>query len=797
MKRERRHSESGRARRGGAALRCALRSAARSLACLLMAFVLVLGPVPLIVFAQFDPAFADDGAGEDGQYELDLEAARAVDDMIAGLPQQITVDDRSLLESIQAAYDGLTPSQQALVTRKGELDAAFEALAQAEAQASEQERIDAAAAGAVDDLIAALPAPENITRDSEAQVTAALDAYNALTPDQQALVTRKGELDAAVSALTAAMDEPEKHYVETLMLKWDKPDDSGETHFVGDSAFERSYKQITITEFGEQVQLRGWYTSTDGTGVVYQTANDETPIGSFGVSWSSSDNAVASVGPDGLVTPHGKNGSVTINATVADPNVFQGSAPTCSVVIKFDGQEGKYVKKVEILDEKGDVIGAGWGGVTSYDEKNTFHQLHARVTWHNVIDNTESIEVTGSGDSYDASQVGTTLTWSVSASDAFTINANTGRLKTGQYSGNAFVTCTAVGGLGGKAVTDSANVQLDTGVYQYNPTDSLTLKVVWEERPDEVVKEKTYSVDELSSLLSSRHVNATVVNHDRFGVISAEGYLFKDVVKLVAVDDNDVLQFRFGTADGYDNPVSYKYLFDSGPRYYFPNYDIGSRAEGEVVAPILAYKSAFKWSQSEVDPSWTLDEGTRFRLVFGCLASGDANTSFQIYYINTITIVLKGAPSVKEEKGSKSGSSSNPTSPSPSSSSKSAKKGAKKSGQGSGTAGSGTGVNGTGGGNGTGPAPAVAGDGRQAAGAQGEADVEEGESGEDEASGDSGNTADPAKRWRVYQMMNKNNSDVPDWDDENPLSPFAMPIAVGTFAVGAGATGIGFRRRLK
>ena len=54
-----------------------------------------------------------------------------------------------------------------------------------------------------------------------------------------------------------------------------------------------------------------------------------------------------------------------------------------------------------------------------------------------------------------------------------------------------------------------------------------------------------------------------------------------------------------------------------------------------------------------------------------------------------------------------------------------------------------------------------------------------------------------SKRWRVYQMMNKTNSDVPDWDDENPMSPFAAPAVLGTFALGIGATGINFRRRLK
>ena len=246
--------------------------------------------------------------------------------------------------------------------------------------------------------------------------------------------------------------EPDQYYVDTLLLKWDKPDEHDVKHFVGDDEMvEPDYKQITITEFGEEVQLTGWYLSTDGTGEIYQTADATTRIGAFDLTWSSSNTSVATVDPTGLVTPKGKNGSVKITATVADANVYEGKAPTATVTIVFDGQEGKYVERVEILDDAGNAIGESWGGVTVYTDENTFHQLHARVTWRYVATGATETRVTGTGDDYDASAVGTTLTWGTSASNTFTINEDTGRLRAGAYAGNAYVTCTAVGGLGGAA----------------------------------------------------------------------------------------------------------------------------------------------------------------------------------------------------------------------------------------------------------------------------------------------------------------------------------------------------------
>ena len=793
------------------------------LARLFLALVLALGFVPMGAVQAANQAWAAEPMEADGEGQDDEQA-------------RLEEEQRQAEEEARRAAEEAARAEEE--ARQAEEQRQREEEEQRQAEEAQQKALaDQAAADSVIALIDALPSAMSAVGADEAAATNAVNAFNALTQDQRHLVPvdRIDKLNAVVAAVAAAIEaeaqkqnqgtdpgedetgsQTEKYYVKTLLLKWDKPDDQGVTHYVGDSPIvERAYQAINITSFGEAVQLRGFYMSTDGTGNAYQTADSSTAIGSFELNWRSSDDTVATVTPDGLVRPQGRNGQVTITVSVADPNVYQGEAPVATVLISFDGQEGKYVKQVEILDEGGNNIGEAWGGVTVYNEENAFHQLQARVTWCNVVDGSETVQITGAGEDYDAANVDTTLTWNVSTSSAFSINEDTGRLRCTSYSGNAYVTCTAIGGLGGALVTDTANVQLDTGVYEYNPADSLTLKVVWEERPDQVVKEATYSYSDLLGMLNTYHANATVVSGSRFGVISADGFLFKDVVNLVAVDDADVLQYRFQTADGYDNPISYRYLFESGNRYYFPNYELGgSRAEGEIVPPLLAYQSSFEWNRSEVNPNTTLDEGTRFRLVFGCLGSGDANTSYQIYYINGITVVLKGGPSAgggggngpqqdlpsgdpstdsadPEENpgddGSEGGNGSNGNSNGGASG---------KPGQG-GTGSDGSGTSARAGGNGNaGENSADAGSSRGSQ-ARNLMDSQSSEQAKNEPAEAAGTDVGSSKRWRVYQMMNKTNSDVPDWDDENPMSPFAAPAVLGTFALGIGATGINFRRRLK
>jgi hypothetical protein len=199
-------------------------------------------------------------------------------------------------------------------------------------------------------------------------------------------------------------------------------------------------------------------------------------------------------------------------------------------------------------------------------------------------------------------------------------------------------------------VTDTARVTVVTGEYAYKPAESLTLKVVYRELPDKPAQTHTYALSELAGRLPAVTNSYTVLGGNRYGVIRASGYLFKDVLALEGVAIEDVYQFRFTTADGYDNPITSKMLYGSGSRYYFPNWDIGSRAGATVVPPMLAFKSNMMWGESMADPSLPLDEGARFRLVFGPLWGGEANSSYQIYYIQAITVVLNGAPPAENEK---------------------------------------------------------------------------------------------------------------------------------------------------
>lgn len=570
---------------------------------------------------------------------------------------------------------------------------------------------------------------------------------------------------------------PDAYYVQTVMVEYDEPDDYGRWHFLDETWEDAAYCHLTILEKGKTVQLNGWYEDNHGNQV--EAADSTSQLGEVDLKWevvanhpddpTVADGVVAKVDPNGKVTPL-SNGSVEIRCTVADASKYQGTAPSKTVTIVFDGQDGEYVSQVDILDSDGNVIGERWGGVTVITEKDSYTNLYVRVTWVDADGNKVREENSFNGD-----KISTTVTWNVGGStEPFTINEDTGRLRSSSYSGNAYVICKAVGGLGGADVVDTANFQLDTGQYHYNPSNELTLRVVYEERPDEVMYEKTYTYDELRSLLSGsvQTHNYTLMAGTSYGVISASGWLFKDLVHqfekdaqesraTTVIKDDEIARFTFGTSDGYDNPVSYSMLF-SVDRYYFPNYDLGgSKAGAEIVPPMLAFACNQTWGESEANPTKELDEGMRFRLVFGCLWDCTMNSAYQIYYINTITMQLSGGPTIDPSEGDGDGSG--------------------------------------GSGGGDGDAGGVGGDDDSGV-AQGD---EEGKSpdttiasgGEaSSAAGDSGESK--AKQWRIYQMMSANDSDVGEWDFDNPLSPFAIPGALLSLIAGGVAAYISFRRRL-
>jgi hypothetical protein len=462
----------------------------------------------------------------------------------------------------------------------------------------------------------------------------------------------------------------------------------------------------------------------------------------------------------------------------------------------ISGQSAEYVKDVTIIDADGKSLSAEDDAAVVIEGKNTFFQFYALITWHDPEGGKDRTEDTRKD------QVTSTIKWAVGGSGVVaTINEDTGRLKTSEYSGNCFVRCSVTGGSGGETVRDTARVQVDTGEYAYLPADSLTLNVVYEEFPDEIVQTHSYALDELADRLPAVTNEYTVLGGDRYGVIRASGYLFKDVLALEGVQIEDVHQFRFATADGYDNPITSKLLYGSGSRYYFPNWDIGSRAGAVVVPPVLAFESSMSWGESMADPTVPLDAGTRFRLVFGPLWGGEANSSYQIYYIRGITIVLSGAPPAENEEPKKEEEKKEPDT---------AREDEKKDEP---VPVTGTDKNDDGGGavglNGRKDGPGGGAEGRSDAQSSGGAPSSGGTPGdtgldrssavgaERKAPGGNGVIPFTSKgKFKVFEMIKNTATNVAPIDMDLPYLSAAGPLAGGCVAAGGLSFFIGFRRRL-
>jgi hypothetical protein len=109
-----------------------------------------------------------------------------VDDLmglISAIPQPPTLADKSSIEAIRAAYDGLTPTQQAMITN-------LQLLINAEAVIAQLMLDINLVIATIDEF----PALNAITLSHEAEIVAARTAYDALTPAQQALVSNYQEL---------------------------------------------------------------------------------------------------------------------------------------------------------------------------------------------------------------------------------------------------------------------------------------------------------------------------------------------------------------------------------------------------------------------------------------------------------------------------------------------------------------------------------------------------------------------------------------------------------------------------
>ena len=135
-------------------------------------------------------------------------AAAQVEALIAQLPdaQDVALTDEAAIAAARAAYDALTPEEQALVTNLARLEAAEAALAQKQAEDAAQRL----AAALVEAIINKLPDAQDVALTDEAAIAAARAAYDALTPEAKALVTNLARLEAAEAALAEKQEQAQR-----------------------------------------------------------------------------------------------------------------------------------------------------------------------------------------------------------------------------------------------------------------------------------------------------------------------------------------------------------------------------------------------------------------------------------------------------------------------------------------------------------------------------------------------------------------------------------------------------------
>ena len=127
-----------------------------------------------------------DAAAE--QERIDKAAAAAVDSLIDEIGD-VTLESKQAIETARAAYDNLTPTQKTYVTKLDTLTAA---------ETAYKALVDRKAA---DDVIEKINEIGKVTLESKTAIEAARAAYNALTNDQKLLVENYDVLTAAEAEL--------------------------------------------------------------------------------------------------------------------------------------------------------------------------------------------------------------------------------------------------------------------------------------------------------------------------------------------------------------------------------------------------------------------------------------------------------------------------------------------------------------------------------------------------------------------------------------------------------------------
>lgn len=538
--------------------------------------------------------------------------------------------------------------------------------------------------------------------------------------------------------------QPAEQTVEGISLYYETPYVGSGWKVAANSWEPVPSEHGALTKKGESLQFKVQLVWNDGS---TSWAGDTGHM----TSWSSSDPSIAHVTTSGQVSAIA-NGTVTLTATCDNISV--------AYAIDVSGQNNElYVESITICDEGGNPYTEA--GARLYSTNQTL-QLNARVTVVNPADGTSNDYFTANGLlSQQTNGAIADISWSVDDGTFGYVEPTTGLYRPAEEA-NVWVTASSTAGLGGATVADKVRVST-AGEEKPDPVsrpqDSLTVKVVWEDAPDQVVSEKTFSRGEIEAMGMVEQTYTVIGSANRFATASGRGVLLSTVLEAAGANLDGIKEFRFVTADtpvgssDFGTAVSYNMLFGS-IRYYFPQYDAGGNVNDAVaVSPMLAVQSNFRWYKygDSIDPDYSdMNDNACFRLLFGATGSGQVTSNAQIYWINTIKVVLAGAPPTQTGKGD----------------------------------GNGTGSGGSGGGEGGGEGASTGtANGNVSGVGQGSAE---------ESDGGGGSTSGS---WQVYQVMNPNASNVDAIDYENPLAPFVLPFAVGVAAAGGVQMGVRYRRQ--
>ena len=521
------------------------------------------------------------------------------------------------------------------------------------------------------------------------------------------------------------------------------------------------------------------------------------------VTWSLAEGAegIATITPAGFLQADGnEDGIVTVIATVDGSLTYDGVPLQAYVDVEVVAQGGPFVTKIQICDENGNIISPSY----SFDEDDLLGtatvELGAFVTVRDPETGADTTYHVTAGNGL-AAQTGGALpdiTWSVSEELYGSISVD------GIYrplaSGQNRVFAMSSAGLLGETVSAAITVSMPGVSTEFHPQDQLTVKVVYEKdgvadlKAKTVVKEKTFDIPYLEAL-GTQTITYTAKGSggvNGFITFTGRGPYLAAILRETGLDLQGIKEIRFGTADNYQDAVSWAWLVDTD-RYYFPNLDVNSEAAKIQVAPIIAIESAKATDDNPADPNYDLTGDRRFLLLFGSKPGNQSISHFQVYNIHTLYVVLEGAPPIEgggdepgpdDGQGGQDDQGNQPDQQSGEGDGQSQGNGSGKSSNGSGKNAGAQGV-------------ARAGD----AGAGSNAVHSSSDLASSSSSSSSGLTMGDLTvigdggKWSALQAINKHKSDVDTLLLDNPFTPFVAPMCAGCFAAGGLEVLVGYRRQ--